>query len=240
MRFQTATENEFLFTHYFSFGRYMVITKPYGKRPRKQKCVLVIIFIWLSSVLLYSPKLFVNNVQIQPGLNQYACAEFGWSFSDARRYIVTLMTLTYFIPVIVSSMAYGKAMHYLWDRQVPGSQNLPADMKKLLKKTLKRAKICRRMLRILLVFILLHLPSTVLTVFWYFGKDIKWTPPNYIWIVAFHAEIIKYANSAVNPILFCVLDPSFRIAIRSCFTCKSINQSERSISMTVTTRSTSV
>jgi len=126
--------------------------------------------------------------------------------------------LTYIAPAIIATVAYGKIMIFVYHRKIPGSQSLPEIMLKKLVKSFKRSKTCKRIVRVLLLFIVLHLPSTVVTVLLHFRVEMHWTPPHYMRIVSFHAEIIRYLNSAINPILFCIIDPSFRMSIRMSFT----------------------
>ena len=122
--------------------------------------------------------------------------------------------MNYALPVILSSLIYGKVMCHLWQRQIPGSQHLPILIQKQMRKVSNRKTVCRRISRFHSAFIITHLPLIVVTVLWYFGASFNWKAPSYMWIVAFHAEILRYANSAFNPILLCGLDPAFRLDVR--------------------------
>ena len=211
----------FIISFYFSIFRYVVLTQnTCFSRSLRKKCTITISCVWAFSLLLNTPKIFTNKLVTLPAIaadgckRRTLCGEYGWTINQTKSYALVGLVMNYVLPVIVSSLIYGKVMCHLWQRKIPGSQHLPALMQKQMRRILNRKTVCRRISRFHSTFVITHLPLTVVTVLWYFGADFNWKAPSYMWVVAFHAELVHYANSAINPLLLCGLDPAFRLDVR--------------------------
>lgn len=152
-------------------------------------------------MLTVSPSLFVYRVGEYSG--QKRCDEYGWSRQQALEFTYTLLVLTYFLPLLLLFLIYGRIFIFLWFRKIPGIGDLPRCVQaKMKKKSLKKKKLVEMLITVVITFMLCNLPQNVMSLLWYHSQQTGWEPPIYIEIVSFHSEVFFYSNAALSPIVY--------------------------------------
>ena len=148
------------------------------------------------------------------------CDEFGWSKQSAVAYTFTLMGLTYFFPLFLMSILYGRMFVFLWHRRIPGIENMPEiTRKRAMKRCTKKKRWVRLFIMVVFCFMICHMPMNVMSFLWYASRLdlIVWSPPPYMVIIAFHAELLLYLNSALNPMLYALFHQTLKRTLIDCY-----------------------
>ena len=194
--------------------RYLTILNPLARRMKKKYCFVAICFIWVCAMITASPTLVIMDVrQYKRGHNvtYTRCDEFGWvdPHEDPRNYTIALFVIQYMTPLIMMSFAYGRIFVFLWYYRMPGSQDMPFEIRqKVFNKQVRRRKMIKMLLAVILTFMVCHLPQHVMAFLWYVARNTFKAPP-YMVFFGFTAEMMLYLNSALNPILYGFLHKKF-------------------------------
>ena len=208
---------------FISFDRFYAIFYPLREKLfRKPKLFSAI--IWVLSILLMIPYVFLNQVKYMAGEGTYYCLE-EWPWADQNDtfeetfrvlktfHIVYFITL-YVLPLFVTGINYSLICRKLWLRQMPGnvSDSNRANAQK------SKRKVVRLLATVCVVFGLCWFPIYVNHYFWYVRPDqIHLLPIEVIIVFAW----IAHANSAINPCLYVLLNSEFRRKIFATLVCHS-------------------
>ena len=194
---------------------------PLRKHVSRRACIIIIMLIWLASMLTASPTIFVYQVKIvdiENGTNHAVkrCDEYGWANpkKDAAAYTYALFGLEYAVPGLFLGFLYLRIFLNLWYHSFPGMQDMPkSSWQKFRKKHYRRKKTVVMLLTVFLMFMICNLPLHVLS-FIYFVEGPNFTPPSFMPVITMCAEMLVYANSAMNPILYGFMHRKFSACAR--------------------------
>ncbi|XP_077554802.1 substance-K receptor-like isoform X2 [Haemaphysalis longicornis] len=216
-----------------SCDRFTAILYPFRARITKQRTSGVLAAVWLISAAVASPLLLYTtpyNVQWSDVELTY-CGEswpqrIEWdpveeacvARSPFKQLYYTAVTVAlFFVPVLVMSSAYALILHALWRDRHPGEANAN---NALLHSRAKR-KVVKLVCVVLLVFVLCWMPFQVIVLFSQFRDNGAHNQPLPSWFspASFWCTYLAYANSALNPIIYGGMTPTFRQGLANVLRC---------------------
>ncbi|KAK3089028.1 hypothetical protein FSP39_000252 [Pinctada imbricata] len=174
--------------------------------------IRIIIVIWICSMALMSPLLFVRKIESFPLLLDQSvnfCVE-KWQFETQRQtYDLCLFALVYIVPGVIICSAYGMIGKELW-KQDENLQRKESETSKGIGKHVmnSRKRVARMLVALAIVFAVCWLPFYVVTLYIDFNFHKKNLNP-FVQALPF-AILLGHANSALNPILYFYSSKSFR------------------------------
>ena len=183
-----------------AFNRYTAISRPMRVHAGRKHAKVAITIIWAASFIFVLPYITVLTVR------NSRCVEI-WPKLYSRVYTVFIFIFQYFLPLSMISLAYIKialqlhrnrkhltAAHRVQDRDV--------------------AKVVRMMAIVVLIFAVCMLPNHILWILREFSEDF----PDVGRKVLGWGEILIYANSCTNPIVYSICIEEFRLAFKAYIT----------------------
>ena len=111
-----------------SMERFTVVMCPFKRATLNHKARYTVIPIWIISIMMCSPLLYVNQLLEYEG--KFFCHE-EWTplliseiYSPSRSYTVTHFALNYVLPLIFITVLYSCITVKVWNRQIPGHRHL--------------------------------------------------------------------------------------------------------------------
>ncbi|XP_078611174.1 neuropeptide FF receptor 2-like [Branchiostoma floridae x Branchiostoma japonicum] len=208
-----------------------------GKPPNsflKQNSIAVLVVIWVVSMTIMSPLLFVNhldNVTLDFGLSEnltLAICKEDWS-SDAgkQQYSVTLFIFHLIIPAAIMIVANALIGKKLWRTddvdEVENGTRLDGVMisHAIVASGLKRQRgIVKMLVALLSVFFVFWTPYYVITLWLDFRSGKHWEDNTVAGNVYPFSLFLGLANSAINPICYGLMNARFREATKDVFSRK--------------------
>lgn len=183
-----------------AYNRYTAISRPMRMQAGRKRAKITIAAIWVLSFLFVLPYITVLTKR------NSRCVET-WSELHSQLYTSFIFVFQYVIPLSIISLAYIKIAiqlrrnrknlthaHRVQDRDV--------------------TKVVRMMVIVVLIFAVCMLPNHVLWLLSDFKKDFDQAGRKvYVW-----GEILIYANSCTNPIVYSICIEEFRLAFKAYIT----------------------
>jgi len=182
-----------------AYNRYTAISRPMRVQAGRKRAKITIAAIWVVSLIFVLPYITVLT-------KRNSRCEETWSKFYSRLYTVFIFTFQYLIPLSIISLVYIKialqlrrnrkhltAAHRVQDRDV--------------------AKVVRMMVVVVLIFAVCMLPNHILWLLGDFSDDIKTGRKVLVW-----GEMLIYANSCTNPIVYSICIEEFRMAFKAYIT----------------------
>ena len=202
-----------------------------GGTPWFRKSKYITPLIWIVSMVLMSIvplyyKFFEKTSQ---------CANYGfYPAGNIRGFMLYLFIVTYFVPLVVISILYGKTAHAIWFRHVPGNE---LNENQQHRQEISKKRAVRMLIIIVITFAICWLPGQALTLFWAVTRFTIDLPD----ILMYLAFWLGHANSAINPWLYIALSTNIRSAFMQMLGRKQQGHlDKRSCQTTQKTRSTMV
>ncbi|XP_072013349.1 mesotocin receptor-like [Amphiura filiformis] len=192
---------------FLSWDRYRLIVKPLQSlSTRSSKQIYLIMFlIWIASFVIQIPTAFVPAVSPETG-----CNEFGQPWGESLFFTYATVTL-YIIPLIVIIPCY-TGIAISMTKKTSATQN--EDSKRLA----QRKKTIKWVFIVVLFYILMWLPIHVVHMWMAFDPVVTSQTPLYIELHTV-ANVLMFINSSVNPYLYTLAGPSFRMHLKSIAYC---------------------
>ncbi|XP_015778560.1 PREDICTED: neuropeptide Y receptor type 6-like [Acropora digitifera] len=200
MTLVTTGYNAGLFTiTSMAIHRYFVITHPWEPKLKRRKALIWVSLVWLIAFTLTIPIMIV----LKPTQNGN-CREVWPSRSLSQAYTTTLMSVQFFIPLIITATCYIKIWLFLRRRPVIAQRRLRTGESTTREETARESVVILRTVAVIVVlFFVLLLP---LQVAWML-LDFKHISFDELWIVS--ALLIKL-HSCVNPIVYGIMNKQYR------------------------------
>ena len=197
-----------------SVDRYFAIKSPTscGRLTTKCQAFKVIIGIWILAGLLIGPILYVKTVhrehfQFFPPFD--FCVEQWPRNVDRKAYSIFFMVAVYAIPALIVAVCYGMIGRTLcsdeFHRKTSDSSSTVM---------LGRKRVARMLIALIIVFLVCWLPYNIASL----GFDL--TLDNNDMKILPYALWLAHAHSAINPILYWLLNKSYRHAMKRALHCK--------------------
>lgn len=183
-----------------AYNRYTAISRPMRMQAGRKRAKITIAAIWVLSFLFVLPYITVLTKR------NSRCVET-WSELHSRLYTSFIFVFQYVIPLSIISLAYIKIAiqlrrnrknltraHRVQDRDV--------------------TKVVRMMVIVVFIFAICMLPNHVLWLLSDFNEDFPEAGSEvFVW-----GEILIYANSCTNPIVYSICIEEFRVAFKAYIT----------------------
>ncbi len=197
-----------------SFSRYWAVVHPLKQQLKVERVKWMILVIWVVSfipVCPYIAALSLNEITL-------TCEE-NWKSKTSRKiYTLSLFFLQYVIPLTVISCAHlGIALEL---KRKTCSRRRSVSFVRTLQHNEAR-NVVRMLISVTLLFAACVLPTNVLWLWLDFGAaDKKFA---YFWELLSFANIIVFANSALNPVCYTMMSDTYRTEIKKViFSCLKI------------------
>uniref|UniRef100_T1D203 Putative neuropeptide receptor n=1 Tax=Cupiennius salei TaxID=6928 RepID=T1D203_CUPSA len=207
-----------------SCDRFMAIMFPLHVRITKQRTSVVMTIVWIVSVAVSVPFLFVKKhlvIQwknfLEPKCSEvwYNHAYYEESVQDCVTYeplrviyyVVVSITL-FFLPIVIMITAYSLILWRLWGAEVPGEQHAA----NVNVHSRARKKVNKMVFVVLVVFIICWTPLQAMVLYSAFGHNatIHGALPDWFGDFKWFSYYIAYANSFMNPIIYGGFNKTFR------------------------------
>ncbi|XP_013774985.1 RYamide receptor-like [Limulus polyphemus] len=187
-----------------SVDKYIAIIKPLRPRMTKLQAKLLIFLVWAVAIITPLPTAIVSRLVAAKSSDGYHCTEV-WDPPEQRYYYgMSLMTLQYFLPLMVLIFTYTRIAMVVWGKRTPGEAEDGRDQRLAASKR----KMVKMMITVVTVFTLCWLPLNTLIVvgdqdqsIWY-HEHIE-----YVWFVC---HWLAMSHASYNPIIYCWMNSKFR------------------------------
>ncbi|XP_076349058.1 RYamide receptor-like [Tachypleus tridentatus] len=187
-----------------SVDRYVAIIKPLRPRMTKFQAKLMIVLVWLVALITPLPTVIVSSLVAIRSSDSFHCTEV-WDHPEQRYYYgMALMTLQYFLPLLVLIYTYTRIAIVVWVKQTPGEAEDSRDQRLAASKR----KMVKMMFIVATVFTLCWLPFNILIVVGDQDQSIWWHKHiQYVWFVC---HWLAMSHASYNPIIYCWMNFKFR------------------------------
>eukprot|EP00057_Strongylocentrotus_purpuratus_P001909 XP_003723464.1 PREDICTED: tachykinin-like peptides receptor 99D [Strongylocentrotus purpuratus] len=199
--------------------RYIAILHPIKSRVVKRNAWLVIAVVWLFSTAINIPLViyyhYLEHTWPNGEIRKYCFEHWGiigqlqWKLAK-EMYTLTVFVCVYVVPLVLMSVAYVRIGMTLSYRSISGpGVSIKATISVQDK---ARKKVVKMMLVVVITFALCWLPYHIYNLYAHFrGFKSDWDIFTFIiWL--------GYANSAMNPFIYCGFNENFRRGFRDAFT----------------------
>ncbi|XP_077999641.1 QRFP-like peptide receptor [Glandiceps talaboti] len=199
--------------------RFFAIIFPLKWRETKARtCIIAIVIVWGVSVCINIPLLIV--VEYEEWRNDDINITFeicweNWMPMSARNdYTIALFVFTYILPLIIMLFAYGSIGRKLWTKKRPSTKRKDSTS------NMDRAKrkVIKMLLAVVSAFAFCWFPFQFYVVIDDNIPEEHRLNRDYRKHVRFFFLWIGYANSAMNPIIYCGFNDSYRKNFAAMFT----------------------
>ena len=190
-----------------------VVTHPWRPKLKRKGAIIWVSLIWLAAFILVIPLIVVNKP------TEIGCEEFWPTLSHSQAYTVSLMTIQYIMPLLITAICYIRIWLFLKHRpalpnnsglttarETPGEENTRESM-----------VILKTVAVIVLLFLVLLLPTQVAWML----LDFRNISYNELW---FASDILTRLHSCLNPVVYGVMNKQYRrsygIFLSRLFCCK--------------------
>nr|WOA03695.1 CHH family candidate receptor A34beta1 [Carcinus maenas] len=213
-----------------SVGRFVAVMFPLHARTSPDRANRVIAAVWIASALLACPILFYRKLySIQwANFTTWQCDEFfptekeyvqdvGCVVTyDAKHLFYTILNIAlFFLPVAIMIINYSLVVWTLWGAKQPGEQHSAATRNMATK---AKKRVVKMVTVVLVVFVICWTPLQTLILYSSFSQQDHL--PEWFSSLEFAAYFIAYSNSALNPIIYCGFNTSFRQGLVALLTCR--------------------
>ena len=189
-----------------SVDRFMAVVFPLKRATLNHKARYVVGPIWIMSIVICSPLLYVNKMEEYEG--EFFCHE-EWaplveSETAGRYYTAVQFALFYVVPLIVVAVLYSCIAFKVWNRHIPGRRHLP----RARFYSVARKKLLRMFIVIVCLFAACWLPYHVVFFLQFFNdKYLYCLIPE---TIMFYCLFAGHANSAINPCVYFAIHKEYR------------------------------
>lgn len=206
-----------------SIDRYLSIQNPMASRKfmTKRQCLAMISVMWVISALFMGPLLYIKTVDTieldhLPSVN--FCIEKWPQERDRKAYVFFLLFVVFLIPGVTLAVCYSHVGRALCSNDMT-REGSDTSMRGLF----SRKKAARMIIILIIVFMLCWLPYNIASLVSDFSND------DIVPILLFFTTWLGHAHSAINPLMFWLLNRRFREKVRimmrsvrqNTFTCTS-------------------
>ncbi|XP_023017252.1 tachykinin-like peptides receptor 86C [Leptinotarsa decemlineata] len=216
-----------------ALDRYLAITRPFGMIYRsfsKTTTVVIIIALWVMSLVLFSPILFIYRLRedffpTDLGLLVSVCIE-DWSLFPISQSDLGIVWFVFMfaMPGVIMLFAYSMMGRTLCSGKPPFDNDSTSTQQR--NKLIKgRKRVACILLLLAFVFALCWLPYHLMTLM----ADLGTSTGEHTKQSKRYLRLLGHANSALNPIIYCALSRKFRRSIKNLFCVKMTFKRRRQI-----------
>ena len=189
-----------------SIDRFMAVVFSLKRATLNHKARYVLIPVWIVSIVVCSPLLYVNKMEEYEG--EFYCYEEWTPLLDSetagRDYTIMQFVLFYILPLIVITVLYSCIAFKVWNRHVPGQRHLSHARPY----SVARKKLLRMLIIIVCFFAACWLPYHVIFLLQFFSE--KYSDCVIPETMKFYCLFVGHANSAINPCIYFAIHKEYR------------------------------
>jgi len=198
--------------------RYRAIAYPMKPRLSGKKVKIILAIIWITSLLICSPLIFIAGEQ-RPAPGKVYCdeewpepiyAKIYWNFIFVIQYVLPLAIIVVLAVLIAVKIRQNSAMQLL----PKSSQVIAAAVRQRMKQT---SKITNMLIALVILYAVCMLPQHIVFLWFTYGNLAG--SKYFIYVLRF-ANVFPMANSALNPIAYGTLNKEFKKVFKSFFNCE--------------------
>lgn len=195
-----------------SVSRYWAVVHPLKQQLKVEKVKWMIIVIWFVSFIPVCP--YVAALRLNE--TTLTCEETWKSETSRKVYTLSLFLLQYVIPLTVISCAHLGIALELEQKACKRRRSFIRSVQHS-----EAKNVVRMLISVTLVFAACVLPTNILWLWLDFGAaDDKFA---YFWELLSFANIIVFANSALNPVCYTMMNDAYRTEIKKLiFSCLKV------------------
>nr|XP_020830875.1 substance-K receptor [Phascolarctos cinereus] len=195
--------------------RYMAIIHPFQPRLSTRHTKVVIGAIWLVASGLAFPQFLYSTVTVDEGVTKCIV---DWPEDGEDKVLVyhlTVIILTYFLPLVVIPVTYSIMGVTLWRQVVPGHPLVRVQQRP--KHIAAKKRFVKTMVVVMVTFSICWLPYHLYFILGTFRQDIYCH--KFIQQVYLALFWLAMSSTTYNPIIYCCLNQRFRSGFRLAFRC---------------------
>ncbi|XP_072834999.2 substance-P receptor [Pogona vitticeps] len=201
--------------------RYMAIIRPLQPRLSATATKIVICVIWVLALLLSFPQGYYATTAQLPG--RVVCM-VDWPENTTLTYEIpyrlSVMLLSYVVPLLVIGYAYTVVGITLWASEIPGDSS-----DRYHEQVSAKRKVVKMMIVVVCTFAVCWLPFHIYFILQHFNEELY--QKKYIQQVYLAVLWLAMSSTMYNPIIYCCLNDRFRIGFKRAFRwCPFISSSE--------------
>ncbi|XP_068927659.1 substance-K receptor [Petaurus breviceps papuanus] len=196
--------------------RYMAIIHPFQPRLSALHTKVIIGAIWLVASGLAFPQFFYSTITVEEGVTKCIV---NWPEDGKVKLLVyhlTVIILTYFLPLVVMFVTYSMMGVTLWKQVVPGNQLVRVQQRQR-HIAAKKRQFVKTMVAVVVTFAICWLPYHLYFILGTFRQDIYCH--KFIQQVYLALFWLAMSSTMYNPIIYCCLNQRFRSGFRLAFCC---------------------
>ncbi|XP_020626527.1 neuropeptide FF receptor 1-like [Orbicella faveolata] len=176
-----------------------IVTHPWRPKLKRKGAIIWVSLIWLAAFVLVIPLIVVNK----PTRN--GCEEFWPTPGHSQAYTVSLMTIQYIMPLLITAICYVRIWLFLKSRPVlPNNSGLATARETPGEETARESiVILKTVAVIVLLFLVLLLPTQVAWML----LDFRNISSHELW---FASDILTRLHSCINPVVYGVMNKQYR------------------------------
>ena len=181
---------------FMCIDRFRLIVTPLKPRMHLKTGLTTVAAMWVSSCLIVLP------LALALKFKGSHCSEEWWHDYSGRVFTLTIFTFLYVIPMIIMTFLYAFIIQVLYKdtRSIKLRRNVSASSQLSASMTQRNLKIVHVFVMAVVVFAVCMLPTHITWMWHDFGSGSK-RPELFSKAVTF-SNILMYANSVVNPVIF--------------------------------------
>lgn len=198
--------------------RYRAIAFPMKPRLRSKKVKIILAIIWISSLVICFPLIFVAG-EVKPAPGKVYCdetwpaaiyREIYWNFIFVIQYFLPLTLIAVLAVLIALKIRQNNAIQFL----PKSSQVIAAAVRQRMKQT---SKITNMLIALVILYAICMLPQHIVFIWWTYG-DLGMSKYR-VYVLRF-SNVFPMANSALNPVAYGTLNKEFKKVYKSFFNCE--------------------
>ena len=196
-----------------------IVTHPWRPKLKRKGAIIWVSLIWLAAFILVVPLILVNNPTDKD------CAEIWPTPGHRQAYTVSLMTIQYIMPLLITAICYIRIWLFLKSRPIfPNSSGLTIARETPGEESTKESiLILKTVAVIVLLFLAFLLPTQVAWMLF----DFRNISSDELW---FASDILTRLHSCLNPVVYGVMNKQFRhryvLFLSRMFCCKHCSSLE--------------
>ncbi|XP_065168342.1 orexin receptor type 2-like isoform X2 [Atheta coriaria] len=210
-----------------ALDRYIAINQPFAFGPAtRRSTITIIMLLWAVPMIIFSPLLIVTNMETYP--LEPLCAESEYVFCGedwdhvgsylTKNVFSTIFFLVMFaIPGVIIFLAYAMMGKKLCSDRPPSDDNNSFSTQQNYRIVRERKRVAWILLLLVVIFASCWLPYNTARLLLDFQ--------NVAWGISYdqYTLLLGHMNSALNPIIYCVMSKNFRTSLRQLLCTSPIN-----------------
>ncbi|XP_066142622.1 orexin receptor type 2-like [Euwallacea fornicatus] len=200
-----------------AIDRYLAIIRPFGLRFRcfnRTSTVIMIFILWTLSLILFSPNLWIAELQTIKG--DITLCRMNYNVSPVPQDIIGIVWFIFMfaIPGCIMTIAYSLMGKTLCSALPPFDHNESTCAQQRNRVMRSRKRVACILLLLAVVFAGCWLPYHIMILVENLNNHEETD------VVRIYLLLLGHSNSALNPIIYCALSRNFRTSIKNLLKCK--------------------